>query len=1653
MNSTSGGLRRHWLRSIGLLAALALFVPVLATGASAQTERQPWEGFDFVGNGDAAAPIGADFTITGQDVEFILQQIRVSEAHVQTSTPANPCATLIGNGPNQVPQGDLTQPLGLRVLDGTCNNLFVGNETWGAADQPFEELIAPSFVDAEVLALPFPPPPPNVNGALTTYANPGAGLWVQDSTPRTISNLISDQTTGNPVVAGHPGGVPALLPDGITVHPGGLINIENSAPDGGLSAPFNDMLTYFGQFFDHGLDLTTKNGAPIYMPLNADDPLFVPGGQTNFMVLSRGQDGTDPLNKTTPYVDQNQTYTSHPSHQVFVRDYTAGPLPVSTGFLLEHADGGMSNWDNVQAQSSTVLGITLEDHDLHDVPLLATDVYGNFIPGPLRGLPQIVTPGGLVEGNTAGGGIAIPVDAMRTGHGFVLDIAHHANPGTCDADMNPGTPEVAQTADLDLGAEGLFGDDGDPCTYDDEMLGAHFIAGDGRANENLVLTSIHHVFHAEHNRLVDDILAVATAAGLDSEFTGARLAGEFGNGERLFQAAKFVTEMEYQHLAFEEFARTISPQVHAFVNYDTTINSVISAEFAHAVYRFGHSMLNENVVRFEADGTDNSLTLIDAFVNPIEFRKDSLGASILPEEAAGQLWRGGVTQVGQEIDEFITEALRNNLLGLPLDLPAINIARGRDNGVARLNTVRETFWANGLRPDLAPYDNWADFRFELKNPDSIVNFIAAYGTHADLATFDDGSGVGTMSSRRSLADAMINGGLAAPADTADFLSAAAPYDGDKGGLDNVDLWMGGLAEKLEFDTGAMLGTTFDFIFKTQMENLQDGDRFYYLWRLAGTNLLAQMEGNSLSELAQRNTTAEGLPANVFSRPDFTFDMNAQTNPTGIVDDPATTYDETDLLAREANGNVKFGPGTLSAQAIADGVAGDEHTNWIGSPANDVLESGDGDDTIRGNDGDDRIEGGGGGDNIVGGLGDDIITDSSGDDDIKGGPGDDAISGGPGENLLQGGPGADYILSGADLNETLAGPGNDILHGGFNAAVLIGGEGDDWIEGGGGAADIQADDFDPLELSAFGGNDVMDGQGGDDRMHGEGGHDVFKESPGIDRFEGLKGFDWVILAEGADLNQTLLLPPPFQDDRFAAVEGISGTPGADQLKGDDSQGVPALGLQSLDTTAIALFDGLVDVLPAGTTLFEDGNIILGGAGSDLIEGRGQNDIIDGDVFLDVYLWHPSPAITGGTPSNGGTRWDAALDMQAAIFAGTLDPGEIQIVREIVDPGPGGDVDVAIFQGPQTDYDVTFVGDRIIVEHARGDGANQDGNLDDGMDTLRNIEILRFTDGDFITGVRCNGLLVTFDMSLPVGPGNEATGGDDVILGTSAGEVIVSLGGNDTICGEGGNDTINTGPGNDVAFGGLGDDSIFGLAGDDELHGGPGLDTIVAGTGADNITGGDGADILNGGPDSDVIDGGAGDDDIFGQGGNDTITGGPGMDLIIGLDGIDTINGDAGADIINGGPGDDFLSGGADGDIIYGITGADIIFGNGGNDLLFGQFGNDSIDGGAGDDRIWGNEDQDTIVDPSGLNIINAGSGDDNITGGVDADQIFGDGNVLQLGNDTIDGGLGADLLIGFGGDDTIIANDGVADTVNGGPQANDTCITDAGVDTVFNCELP
>jgi hypothetical protein len=555
------------------------------------------------------APVGQGFTLNASDLRFIMAQIRIAERHAATRTAENPCGTLVGDEPDQIPTGTgqtIELPWGLRTVDGSCNHLTPGQETFGTADELFPRLLAKEL-----------------RGDYAVAAD------VTDPAPRLISNLIVDQTDTNPAAVEAAGltGAP-----GETV-PGETLFIPNVAPDVGLSAPFNPWFTFFGQFFDHGLDLVSKGGnGTVFVPLQPDDPLFVEGSPLNFMVMSRATHNGDfeAINQTSPGVDQSQTYSSHPSHQVFLRRYQlVGGRPVGTGALITGPGRGMATWAQVKTQARSRLGIQFRDRDALSVPLLATDPYGRFLRGP-NGLPQIVKNIGgvttLVEGN-----LAAPVntvDAVPSGHAFLDDIAHHAVPGA------GRTPD----ADTEAGPVNEF-----PNTYDNELLNAHFIAGDGRVNENIALTAVHHVFHSEHNRLVRNINQLVSGASklLTDEETAAWQAttGPAGwdYGERLFQAARFVTEMEYQHLVFEEFARKVQPLVNPFgeggTGFNATVDAAIRAEFAHAVYRFGHSMLTETVGRTRADGPDDSIDLFDAFLNPLRYF-DGLDPATDPEAAA-----------------------------------------------------------------------------------------------------------------------------------------------------------------------------------------------------------------------------------------------------------------------------------------------------------------------------------------------------------------------------------------------------------------------------------------------------------------------------------------------------------------------------------------------------------------------------------------------------------------------------------------------------------------------------------------------------------------------------------------------------------------------------------------------------------------------------------------------------------------------------------------------------------------------------------------------------------------------------------------------------------------------------------------------------------
>nr|WP_306238999.1 peroxidase family protein [Ornithinimicrobium cryptoxanthini] len=1636
-----GVRRRQWRKPVAVLGGAALAISLVP--ASAAT---------FVSAEDSNfAPMATDedpaFRLIPADLEFILKQIEISEAHAYAMETGDQTYSLLCTDNQDTSNKCVRSPMlphGLRTVDGSFNNLEFDTAT-GKSNELMPRLLPIRWREGETA-----PPGAPTAGDTSMCEDPAGTCYEQydglvyDSQPRVISNLVVDNTTNNPTVAEAAANNPDSVIDPVT----GELYLPNMTADEALSPPVNMWFVFFGQFFDHGLDLVDKSPTDsIIVPLSPNDPLFNPATpHLNFMAMSRAtnQPGEDEIlgtaddvrqhqNRTTPWVDQNQTYTSHPAHQVFIREYistTSGPK--ATGRLLNGPNGGLATWDAVQEQALTVLGINLVDESVLNVPQVYVDLYGQFIPGP-NGFPQLFTPdGGPVEASTASPFLS--TDAIPLSQSFLDDIAHGATPADPIDDPSCTEAECPQIPG-----------------YDNVLLGEHFITGDGRGNENIGLSTVHHVFHSEHNRLVDHVTSILDAnPDLKARFQSSNEADDWTYNERIFQAARFTNEMQYQHLVFEEFARTVQPAIDPVVfnenAYDSTIDASIKAEFAHVVYRFGHSMLTEDIRR-EGFGSESAL-LLDGFLNPRAYhcavplvpgpteadpQVCPSGSVLDPEQAAGVIVNGTTNQVANQVDELVTSTLRNNLLGLPLDLPTINIMRGRDAGVPGLQQARRTFYEDTGSANLEPYSSWRDFGLSLKNGEnfgrgpsttSLVNFVAAYGQHPTVLD------AATLNGKRAAAEALVNGistvqivdrisganrfataaavsadsfttantvyvasgnnypdalaggpaaaveggpvlllgqnsiplptlqeivrlqpqrivvlggttaiseqvfnsletyaptverraganryetaalvtqnaftsanrvyiasganyadalggaaaaaasgsplllvypgsvptetsaelarlspseivvlggesaispavvtaletvapvtrlgginryqtselvsqhfatpggtvyiatgtsypdalaasspaglsnapillvpptGLTAsleaellrlapnrvvvlggvstipdstmvaiqalfpaaegPADREAFMNSTGTTWGNAAGgisttgLEDVDFWVGGLAESLD-PFGGMLGSTFNHVFEQQLEDLQFGDRFYYLFRNQGNQLFSALEANTFSNLIQRNTDASLLPADIFLSHSPYLDLENLPDPLP------------EGLSLTPNGTYRWD--------------GDEHIEIHGNRTlGDRIRGGQGDDSLWGYGGDDIIEGGSGNDTIQGGPGKDIITDSFGDDNIKGGDGNDAIDGGPGIDLLLGQDGSDFVTKTSDNADGAVGflgTGNDFFLGGTGRDNPFGNEGDDWMEGGPHADLLMGDNGQQFQDDVDGGDDVLIGGPGSDDMDAEGGDDIMvATSGGTDRYHGMFGFDYVTYygtsgGVDADLNFNLLQPPDVTAirDRFTHVEALSGGSGDDVIRGlgvapDD---LAADEVNMATREGFAKIDGLTELLkPSGheqdytlrfladNPLRQDNDgvstLLFGGPGSDVMEGRFGDDFIDGDAMLRVQLEH------------NGTRYNSLSQLKAGVFAGNIDPGDISIVREIVIvPDDEGVIDTAVYADPflnaegVANYEINQLPDGYWeIVHVGGPEFEES----EGADILRNIEMLQFGDG--------------------------------------------------------------------------------------------------------------------------------------------------------------------------------------------------------------------------------------------------------------------------------------------------------------------------------------
>ncbi|MFK7769844.1 MAG: peroxidase family protein [Mariniblastus sp.] len=201
-----------------------------------------------------------------------------------------------------------------------------------------------------------------------------------------------------------------------------------------------------------------------------------------------------------------------------------------------------------------------------------------------------------------------------------------------------------------------------------------FLAGDVRANEQVGLTSMHTIFVREHNRIAVRLKSLYPAMTDEQVYVRAR--------QRVSAMIQVITYNEFIPALLGD--KALSP----YRGYNPFAYPNISNVFSTAAYRFGHSMLDTELLRLDSTGqviAEGNLGLRDAFFNPANVKDFGVEPYL----------KGLSLQHAQEVDTKIVTDLRNFLFGGPgsggFDLAALNIQRGRDHGLADFNSIREFY--------------------------------------------------------------------------------------------------------------------------------------------------------------------------------------------------------------------------------------------------------------------------------------------------------------------------------------------------------------------------------------------------------------------------------------------------------------------------------------------------------------------------------------------------------------------------------------------------------------------------------------------------------------------------------------------------------------------------------------------------------------------------------------------------------------------------------------------------------------------------------------------------------------------------------------------------------------------------------------------------
>ncbi|NXJ69749.1 PERE peroxidase, partial [Rostratula benghalensis] len=285
------------------------------------------------------------------------------------------------------------------------------------------------------------------------------------------------------------------------------------------------------------------------------------------------------------------------------------------------------------------------------------------------------------------------------------------------------------------------------------------------------------------------------------------------DGEKLYQESRKIVIAITQKITYRDYlplllAEETSNWIPAYRGYNEKVDPTVSNVFSLA-FRFGHTSVQPFVSRLDDDfqplGPLSHVPLHLTFCAPWR---------IIMEGGIDPLIRGMVIDHAKLMkqNQLLVEELQNHLFQqtevMGLDLAALNMQRGRDHG-------------------LPGYNAWRHF-CGLSQPQNLDELSEVLG---------------------------------------DF-TLAKKFMELYGTPDNIDLWMGAIAEP--FVPQGRVGPLLACIIGTQFRNLRDGDRFW--WENPGVFTLQQLRALrkiSLSTVICDNTRINKIPRDVFKVNSYT----------------------------------------------------------------------------------------------------------------------------------------------------------------------------------------------------------------------------------------------------------------------------------------------------------------------------------------------------------------------------------------------------------------------------------------------------------------------------------------------------------------------------------------------------------------------------------------------------------------------------------------------------------------------------------------------------------------------------------------------------------------------------------------------------------------